>query len=136
MPDKLNLKGVTNARIWAQQFFVARIARLAQDGHDIAYDEGAMLGWFANAIEAGRDAGRRSEWADLFSKAEALDLPPGDTLVIRFDDRYYLDMERVEQIIRRFKDSFPNNKIAIVIAGEARIESDPKENHGQSTENH
>lgn len=39
----------TDARVWAREF-----CRL-----NTASDEGMMLGWFANAIETGRDAGMR-----------------------------------------------------------------------------
>ena len=39
----------TNASLWAEEF-VKRFGG----------DEGLMIGWFANAIEAGREAGKRS----------------------------------------------------------------------------
>lgn len=44
------LNGETDARIWAQEFM-----KLADTEAEI--DEGLMIGWFANAIEAGRTAG-------------------------------------------------------------------------------
>jgi hypothetical protein len=42
----------TDGRKWAEEF--CKIAR--DKGHVL--DEGWMIGWFANAIEAGRDARR------------------------------------------------------------------------------
>lgn len=49
----LGLTGSTDASVWAE-YFVGYPKAVA-----FATDEGAMLAWFANAIEAGRDAGRR-----------------------------------------------------------------------------
>lgn len=43
----------TNARRWAADF-MRRFSRLIMPG---ALDDGTMIGWFANAIEAGRSAG-------------------------------------------------------------------------------
>jgi hypothetical protein len=46
----------TDGRKWAEEF-----CKIAKDhGHRI--DEGWVIGWFANAIEAGREAGRRRGW--------------------------------------------------------------------------
>ena len=42
----------TDARKWAAAF--------VQIFPDAEVDEGTMIGWFANAIEAGRDWGERS----------------------------------------------------------------------------
>jgi hypothetical protein len=49
-----DLTGVTDAQAWAQQF-----VQIARSNPSIPLDEGSMIGWFANAIEAGRDAGAR-----------------------------------------------------------------------------
>lgn len=48
----------TDAQRWAEEW--CRIATEIQAGHDDrrVIDEGWMIGWFANAIEAGRNAGR------------------------------------------------------------------------------
>lgn len=44
----------TDVRRWAE-VFVQRV----RDMPGLALDEGAMIGWFANAIETGRTAGRQ-----------------------------------------------------------------------------
>jgi hypothetical protein len=49
------LIGNTDAQVWAREF-----VKMAEANPAIPTDEGTMLGWFASAIEAGRDAGRRS----------------------------------------------------------------------------
>lgn len=46
------LHGTTDALVWAEAF-------VALHGGDV----GLMIGWFANAIEVGRDAGRDSPQA-------------------------------------------------------------------------
>lgn len=66
----------TNAQVWAEEFMnslptisnnigkeVGIIVERAADGVENGpwlIDEGTMIGWFANAIEAGRDAGLRA----------------------------------------------------------------------------
>jgi hypothetical protein len=50
------LVGCTDAQVWAQKFIETQ--RIAPD---IATDEGTMIGWFANAIMSGWDAGARHE---------------------------------------------------------------------------
>lgn len=45
-----NLHNTADAQIWAKTFMEIWGSRLNE------IDEGLMLGWFANAIEAGRDA--------------------------------------------------------------------------------
>lgn len=42
----------TDARVWAQRF-----VQRAQEIPGIPADEGAMIAWFAGAIEVGRSAG-------------------------------------------------------------------------------
>lgn len=46
------LLGCTDAQVWAQGF-----VNLINSSDPPTIDEGLMLGWFANAIEAGRTAG-------------------------------------------------------------------------------
>lgn len=61
-PDPITTKlhGTTNARVWAQEFCDQfRVAR--EEGDWVEDAEGLMIGWFANAIEIGRDAGTRAE---------------------------------------------------------------------------
>jgi len=48
------LSNTTDARMWAWEFL-----DVIESGVDI--DEALMVGWFANAIETGRAAGRREE---------------------------------------------------------------------------
>jgi hypothetical protein len=52
MPD-VDLHSTTDARVWAQEFKRRLHPGPAWPSEDL------MLGWFANAIEAGRDAGAR-----------------------------------------------------------------------------
>jgi hypothetical protein len=47
---KVNLNTVFEAPIWVQEWL-----RTIKEHPDIPTDEGAMLGWFANAIIAGYD---------------------------------------------------------------------------------
>lgn len=44
----------TDARVWAKEW-LGVIAKYP----DVPYDEGTMIGWFANAIETGRQAANR-----------------------------------------------------------------------------
>lgn len=46
--DEKRLRGTTDASVWAEEF-----KKVYPDA-----DRGTMIGWFANAIETGRDAGR------------------------------------------------------------------------------
>jgi hypothetical protein len=50
------LVGCTDAQVWARKFIETQ--RVAPD---IATDEGTMIGWFANAIMSGYDAGQKAE---------------------------------------------------------------------------
>lgn len=47
------LLATTDAQTWAREF----MSLFGKRKDDI--DEGLMIGWFANAIETGRDAGQR-----------------------------------------------------------------------------
>lgn len=52
------LHGTTDAMVWAEEWCrIAREIEAADDGRQII-DEGWMVGWFANAIEIGRNAAR------------------------------------------------------------------------------
>jgi len=50
----------TDAQIWASEWVAKAALILARTNNDslALLDEGWMIGWFANAIEAGRMAGR------------------------------------------------------------------------------
>lgn len=50
MTTKTELQGEQDARVWAKAFCE----------RNTATDEGTMLGWFANAIEAGK--GTQTKW--------------------------------------------------------------------------
>jgi hypothetical protein len=64
----LGLEGTADAGTWAEAW--CRVARevIKDDDRDLI-DEGWMVGWFANAIETGRAAGR----GDAFERVQALD---------------------------------------------------------------
>ena len=49
-----NFTQTMNAAVWTEEF-ISRV----KENPDLATDEGAMLGWFANAIMAGFDEARR-----------------------------------------------------------------------------
>jgi hypothetical protein len=51
-----DLHGDPDARHWVERFQYVRDRQLAEAGRDIADSEGAMLAWFAGAIETGRMA--------------------------------------------------------------------------------
>jgi len=53
----------TDAMVWAKEWCI--VARKLEYLGKPVIDEGWMVGWFANAIEVGRDAGRRSVDADF-----------------------------------------------------------------------
>lgn len=59
------LHATTDAQVWAQEFNDV----LARQ-YNLRVDEGWLIGWFANAIEVGRDAGKRS--ADLSARGRIL----------------------------------------------------------------
>ena len=53
---EVDLHSTTDAKIWAKRFIEAIESNVnTADPHD----EGFMIGWFANAIETGREAGRK-----------------------------------------------------------------------------
>lgn len=51
--QRLEAMGIDAAK-WAAEFM-----QVQQDARSGRLDEGAMIGWFANALEAGRSAGRK-----------------------------------------------------------------------------
>lgn len=51
----MTLLDTTDAQVWAQEFI-----KIIREKPELALDEGMMIGWFANAIEAGRIAGDKS----------------------------------------------------------------------------
>lgn len=53
---EMELVGNTDAQTWAREF-----VKMVQANPAIPTDEGTMIGWFANAIMAGHDEGRRIE---------------------------------------------------------------------------
>lgn len=62
----LRLHSTTDARVWAQEWIkTARLVGVRNQTFAALLDEGWMIGWFANAIEVGRDAGRREVQAQV-----------------------------------------------------------------------
>lgn len=59
MSIERELLATTDAQVWARRFMETQRAASAE-GRTIV-DEGTMIGWFANAIEVGRDAGRNPD---------------------------------------------------------------------------
>jgi hypothetical protein len=60
-----DLHGDPDATHWAERFIRVRHNLLTGPEHrDIAGDEGAMLSWFAGAIETGRMVGARTSHHD------------------------------------------------------------------------
>jgi hypothetical protein len=52
MGNRRNLHGEFDATVWAEEWM--KTIKLFPD---VPYDEGTMIGWFANAIMAGYDRG-------------------------------------------------------------------------------
>lgn len=52
--DNNDLVGETNAQVWAKRWI-----EVIAEHPNIPTDEGTMIAWFANAIESGREQGRR-----------------------------------------------------------------------------
>lgn len=77
-PVEQVLTGVTDAAVWARQFM--------RRFHDTQADEGNMLGWFANAIEAGRAAGKAEGFLEgRRVAAETQEDPVRHTYVVAMD---------------------------------------------------
>lgn len=51
-----NITQTTNAQRWAQEFI-----KIIKHNPEMALDEGFMIGWFANAIEAGVRKGQNDK---------------------------------------------------------------------------
>lgn len=51
-----DLLSTTDAQVWARAFMERFGGLTVGEG---TVDEGTMIGWFANAIETGREAGRK-----------------------------------------------------------------------------
>lgn len=59
MPDHTHLLSTTDAQEWASAWIATAAEVVARTGSFVdVLDEGWMIGWFANAIETGRDHGR------------------------------------------------------------------------------
>ena len=54
--SNVDLVGCTDAQVWAKEWL-----KIITENPTIPTDEGTMIGWFANAIMAGYDAGKRDE---------------------------------------------------------------------------
>lgn len=59
----IRLHDTTDAQVWASAWI--EIAQELQDAGKSLIDEGWMIGWFANAIERGRDAGYRQAMSEV-----------------------------------------------------------------------
>ena len=53
--SEINLNNTTDATIWTKEWL-----KTIEKHPGIPTDEGTMIGWFANAIMAGYDAGRKA----------------------------------------------------------------------------
>ncbi len=62
---KVNLHDTFDAVIWTQEWL-----KTIEKNPSIPTDEGAMIGWFANAIMAGYDHARHQVMEDLLSHVE------------------------------------------------------------------
>lgn len=51
----MNLNDTTDAVVWTEEWM-----KTIKENPSIPTDEGAMIAWFANAIMAGYDSGRRA----------------------------------------------------------------------------
>lgn len=65
--NSLNLTDEFDARVWTQEWL-----RIIKENPSIPADEGAMLGWFANAIMSGYDHAKRESEIDKQALIKAL----------------------------------------------------------------
>lgn len=67
------LHDTTNAAVWAEEFLkvVGGAIPPSEDG-GAAVDFGLMVGWFANAIETGRNAGRAQFREDMLAAVHSV----------------------------------------------------------------
>lgn len=71
MERNMEFTQTTDAREWAKAF-----KQRVEANPELALDEGFLIGWFANAIERGRDAGAKETVAETVLRfARNLDTP-------------------------------------------------------------
>lgn len=112
------LHATTDAAVWAEEF-----PRIYQDG--VVLDFGLMIGWFANAIEVGRDAGKRMIPEAGSTMPEAGRRLPG---AIRLACLFHEAYERLapehgyetKPETRVFDATTPNGKLMIEVCREIR----------------
>lgn len=76
MLERLGTDGMKWAQEFCEQFAGFNIQPQAPEWHKYAVTEGVMVGWFANAIEAGRIAGQREgslEMAKIVAPSKYVD---------------------------------------------------------------
>lgn len=97
MNDLNNLVGETNAQVWASEFVTYFKDRSVGEG----IDEDLMTTWFANAIEAGREAGDEKGYQE--GRADGYDEGYEDGRVGSYDEGYgegwYEGREEIRQQI-------------------------------------
>lgn len=94
------LSATTDAQMWAKEWCrIANEIEAADDGRQVI-DEGWMIGWFANAIEVGRDAGRKASTADVLEMARSLE-GASEEWVCFLDGGYEDRCRRPEDIDRK-----------------------------------
>lgn len=103
--DNNDLVGETDAQVWAKQWI-----KTITEHPGIPTDEGTMIAWFANAIESGREAGRRAEQKrDMVEKLrEIIFQAAGAATRPLLEDHpgYIFPSERVAEAVENICESF------------------------------
>lgn len=103
--SNLDLVGETDAQVWAKRWH-----EIITEHPAIPTDEGAMIGWFANAIMAGYDEGRRHEQKrDIVEKLREIIFQAAGaaTRPLLEDHPYYVfPSERVSEAVEHVCESF------------------------------
>ncbi len=87
-----DLHATTDAQVWAKAW--CETATIAVGEGRSLIDEGWMIGWFANAIEAGRTAGQQLE----MTKQDNIDLHLALERANRVNDELRADLEKAREL--------------------------------------
>ncbi len=103
--NPLKLIGETDATVWAKSWL-----EIISENPGIPTDEGAMISWFANAIMAGYDWGRKHEQKrDMVEKQrEIIFQAAGAATAPLLEDhpKYVFPSERVKEAVENVCESF------------------------------
>lgn len=103
--SNVDLVGCTDAQVWAKEWL-----KIITENPTIPTDEGTMIGWFANAIMAGYDQGKRDEQKrDIVEKLhEIIFQAAGAATLPLLEDHpgYIFPSERVKEAVEEVCSQF------------------------------